>query len=133
MLLNYAVAPFQLLDLQRSIRAWARMDFYGHVIVGGTILFFLAGGKGVCAKALKRRGIDVHAKKGGRPAAVNGNGTTNGNVVNGNGTKSSPNTPGVLGAPGGFPLTVPNVEQGVEEAQAQFAAADVNGKTTKTE
>lgn len=116
-LLNYAVAPFQLLDFKRSLSAWWRMDLYGHVLIGGAIIFFQNGGKKICRDALKKRGIEVGGKKPAAAVAVAGavpNGKTSApSVVNG----STPTTPGQLGAPNGFSLTVPHVEQGVKEAQ----------------
>jgi len=106
-MLNYIVAPFQLLDLKRSILAWHRMDWYGHIIIGGTILFFLNGGKKISRDALAKRGIDISSKK---PAS---------DIASGMSTPgaATPGTPGSLGAPNGFPLTVPPVEQGIKGAQ----------------
>ncbi|KAF8307238.1 MBOAT-domain-containing protein [Clavulina sp. PMI_390] len=109
-MLNYAVAPFQLLDWKRSVAAWHAMDWYGHALIVLAMVFFNAGGAKTCAGMLKKRGIDVKAKKGpAKPtpmsaAPVGTNGTT------------TPVTPGVLGAPNGFSLVVPNVDQGVKQA-----------------
>lgn len=106
-MLNYAVAPFQLLDLNRSLRAWHRMDWYGHFIIGGALVFFLNGGKKICREALAKRGIDVGSKKPG-------SGTSSGKSTPG---ATTPGTPGSFSAANGFPLTVPPVDQGVKEAQ----------------
>lgn len=111
-MLNYVVAPFQLLDLKRSIRAWHRMDWYGHVIIGGALIFFLNGGKKICREALVKRGINVDSKK---PALGTSNGKSTPGAV-------TPGTPGSLGTPNGFPLTVLPVEQGVKGAQMTLNA-----------
>lgn len=122
-MLNYAVAPFQLLDLKRSLRAWYAMDFYGHVIIGVTLVFFLNGGKGIARRELVKRGIDPNARPA-KPTVTNGNGPlkTNGNGKGKSGSDSEPVTPGPLGAPHGFSFVVPNVDQGVKEAQAAIDA-----------
>lgn len=44
LLVNYAAAPFMLLDFRKSIFAWGLLGYYGHVIVFGGLLFFSAGG-----------------------------------------------------------------------------------------
>jgi len=107
-MLNYAVAPFQLLDLKRSLLAWHRMDWYGHVIIGLPLIFFMNGGKKVCRTQLAKRGIVLPG--GGKG---NGNGTATPGTPSG---AMTPVTPGMLGGPNGFTLTVPPVEQGVKEA-----------------
>ncbi|KDQ14382.1 hypothetical protein BOTBODRAFT_159594 [Botryobasidium botryosum FD-172 SS1] len=43
-LINYAVAPFCILDLRRSLQAWSRMGWYGHLVVAATMAFFYSGG-----------------------------------------------------------------------------------------
>jgi lysophospholipid acyltransferase len=123
-LLNYVVVPFQLLDLKRSFLAWHRLDWYGHIIVGGTIIFFLNGGKKVMRSAAAKRGVVI---AGGKPSApgkvvVPARGTNeNGSPKSGAVTPATaPTTPGQLGAPTGFSLTVPPIEQGVMEAQVAF-------------
>jgi len=42
--LNYAVIPFILLDLDKSIEGWRRSHWYGHILIFGTLTFFWAGG-----------------------------------------------------------------------------------------
>ncbi|KAJ6456381.1 MBOAT, membrane-bound O-acyltransferase family-domain-containing protein [Mycena sanguinolenta] len=42
LLLNFAASPFMLLDVNDSILAWARLGFYGHIIIGGSLAFFYA-------------------------------------------------------------------------------------------
>ncbi|KAJ7229069.1 endoplasmic reticulum protein [Mycena pura] len=44
LLLNYATAPFMLLDAGASFATWARLGFYGHIIIGGGLAFFYCGG-----------------------------------------------------------------------------------------
>lgn len=43
--LNYLVAAFLLLEFKKSIMAWARMYFYGHVIIFSFMAFLRLGGK----------------------------------------------------------------------------------------
>ncbi|KAK7061370.1 MBOAT, membrane-bound O-acyltransferase family-domain-containing protein [Favolaschia claudopus] len=43
-LLNFAAAPFMILGVKDSITAWGRLGFYGHIIIGGSMAFFYAGG-----------------------------------------------------------------------------------------
>ncbi|KAF7354960.1 hypothetical protein MSAN_01411100 [Mycena sanguinolenta] len=50
LLLNFAAAPFMLLGVNDSIVAWARLGFYGYIIIGGSMAFFYAGG----TKGLRR-------------------------------------------------------------------------------
>ncbi|EPQ28369.1 uncharacterized protein PFL1_04196 [Pseudozyma flocculosa PF-1] len=41
--LNYAVAPFMLLDFGASIRGWKSVYFYGHLLTAAVLLSFQAG------------------------------------------------------------------------------------------
>lgn len=99
MILNYAVAPFQLLDLKRSLLAWHRMSWYGHVIIGIPLIFFMNGGKRIVRAQLAKRGIIIPGGKGAPAGKSNGS--------------SAPSTPGKLGGPNGFTLTVPPIDQGI--------------------
>ncbi|KAJ7672880.1 MBOAT, membrane-bound O-acyltransferase family-domain-containing protein [Mycena rosella] len=44
LLLNYAASPFMLLTAKDSLITWARLGFYGHILIGGSMAFFYAGG-----------------------------------------------------------------------------------------
>jgi lysophospholipid acyltransferase len=99
LILNYAVAPFQLLDLKRSLLAWHRMGWYGHIIIGVPIIFFMNGGKRIMRAQLAKRGIVIPGGKGASAGGSNGS--------------SAPSTPGKLGGPNGFTLTVPPIDQGI--------------------
>ncbi|KAG9219407.1 hypothetical protein CCMSSC00406_0005301 [Pleurotus cornucopiae] len=44
LIINYAATPFMLLDVRKSLAAWSNLGWYGHVIVGGALLFFYGGG-----------------------------------------------------------------------------------------
>ncbi|KAJ7762829.1 endoplasmic reticulum protein [Mycena maculata] len=48
LLLNYAASPFMLLSFTDSFTTWARLGFYGHVIIGAAMAFFYAGGAKFC-------------------------------------------------------------------------------------
>ncbi|KAF8211544.1 MBOAT, membrane-bound O-acyltransferase family-domain-containing protein [Mycena galopus ATCC 62051] len=55
LLLNFAAAPFMLLSAKDSLIAWGRLGFYGHIIIGGSMAFFYAGGtKGLRALQAKQ-------------------------------------------------------------------------------
>jgi len=43
LLLNYAVIPFILLDLRSSIEGWRRAYWYGHFVIGASLIFFRSG------------------------------------------------------------------------------------------
>lgn len=45
LILNYTAAPFMLLGISPSLRAWGRLGWYGHWMIGGTLAFFYLGGK----------------------------------------------------------------------------------------
>ncbi|KAF8341485.1 endoplasmic reticulum protein [Cantharellus anzutake] len=104
-ILGYVVAPFQLLDLKRSILAWHRLYWYGHILVALPIIFFLNGGKRVMRKVLASRGIVLPDRRKRKPGAETP--LTSGAV-----------TPGAPGAPNGVALNVPPVEMVVKEASA---------------
>ena len=41
---NYAAMPFMLLDVRDSLKGWAAVGWYGHVLVFGGMAFFYLGG-----------------------------------------------------------------------------------------
>ncbi|KAJ1033143.1 hypothetical protein NDA13_001141 [Ustilago tritici] len=57
--LNYAVAPFMLLELKASIAAWKAVYFYGHVLTFLAIMAFQNG----LGNALDRKSGNVTSKK----------------------------------------------------------------------
>src|SRR5258708_7400119 len=63
LMLNYVVAPFQLLDLKRSILAWHRVYWHGHILIAVPIIFFLNGGKKIMRVFLASRGIVLPDKR----------------------------------------------------------------------
>jgi hypothetical protein len=95
-ILNYVVVPFQLLDLKRSILAWHRMGWYGHIIIAIPLIFFTNGGKKIMRAQLAKRGIVI---PGGKGASAGG----------GNGTSASP-TASKHGGSNGVKPAVPPVE-----------------------
>ena len=52
MILNFTVAPFVIGGFYDSLETWRRMDWYGLWMVGGSLVFFFAGG----SKSLRRLG-----------------------------------------------------------------------------
>ncbi|KAJ6627426.1 endoplasmic reticulum protein [Mycena sp. CBHHK59/15] len=44
LLLNYAASPFMLLTATSSFTSWTRLGWYGHIIIGGAMVFFYSGG-----------------------------------------------------------------------------------------
>jgi lysophospholipid acyltransferase len=44
-LINYTIMPFMLLGFMDSFRGWYLLHLYGHVVIGGALIFFYAGGK----------------------------------------------------------------------------------------
>lgn len=61
-ILNYAASPFMLLTAESSFIAWTRLGFYGHIIIGGTLVFFYSGGTGFFRGLQKKRGLLVNGK-----------------------------------------------------------------------
>ncbi|KAI0736106.1 MBOAT, membrane-bound O-acyltransferase family-domain-containing protein [Fomitopsis betulina] len=61
LILNYTVIPFMVLDMRSSVAAWGNLWWYGHLLVGGALVFFNGGG----VRALKR----VQAKRVGKAAS----------------------------------------------------------------
>jgi lysophospholipid acyltransferase len=70
-ILNYAASPFMLLSASKSFTAWSRLAYYGHIIVGGGLVFFYAGGIKYFRHLQKERGIVPSVK-----ASANGNAST---------------------------------------------------------
>lgn len=56
-ILNYAASPFMLLSARNSFIAWSRLGYYGHIIIGGALVFFYAGGTRYFSHLQKERGI----------------------------------------------------------------------------
>ena len=55
MLVNYATAPFMLLNVGDSLKCLSRVAWYGYSIVGGALFFFYAGGSRALKKAQAKR------------------------------------------------------------------------------
>lgn len=61
-IVNYAAAPFMLLSARNSFTAWSRLGYYGHIIIGGGLVFFHVGGTQYFRHLQKERGIVPNAK-----------------------------------------------------------------------
>ncbi|TFK56239.1 MBOAT-domain-containing protein [Heliocybe sulcata] len=55
LLVNYTTGPFILMSLSNSFYAWRLLGYYGHVMVGGALVFFYAGGRRWLRKVQERR------------------------------------------------------------------------------
>ncbi|KZT20666.1 MBOAT-domain-containing protein [Neolentinus lepideus HHB14362 ss-1] len=55
LLVNYTTGPFILLTADKSFYTWRLLGWYGHVMVGGTLVFFYAGGRRVLRKMQEKR------------------------------------------------------------------------------
>lgn len=55
MIVNYAAAPFMLLNVEDSLICLSRVAWYGYFIVGGSLFFFYAGGSRALKKAQAKR------------------------------------------------------------------------------
>lgn len=78
LVLNYLAGPFMLLSARDSLLGWSRLAWYGHVFVGGALVFFYGGG----IKIL--RGIQKQRVKAAGGVKVDGAGTpTEGSTKNG--------------------------------------------------
>ncbi|KAF7331726.1 Lysophospholipid acyltransferase [Mycena kentingensis (nom. inval.)] len=64
LLLNYTVIPFMVLAIDSSLLAWARVAFYGHFIILGTMLFFYTGGAKFCRGLQAKYALRARAKEG---------------------------------------------------------------------
>jgi lysophospholipid acyltransferase len=53
--LNFAAAPFMLLNIKDSLMVWQRLEWYGIWMVGGALVFFYAGGRRVLMKIQARQ------------------------------------------------------------------------------
>jgi len=62
MLVNYAAAPFMLLNVEDSLECFSRVAWYGYFIVGGSLFFFYAGGTRSLNKAQAKRVYDYQKK-----------------------------------------------------------------------
>jgi hypothetical protein len=62
MLVNYAAAPFMLLNVEDSLKCFSRVAWYGYFIVGGSLFFFNAGGSRALKKAQAKRVKDYQDK-----------------------------------------------------------------------
>ena len=76
-LVNYVAASFTLLTLKDSLRCFDRLAWYGYYIVGGSLLFFYAGGATALKKAQAKRVKDYQGrvaeeKERGREGSVDG-------------------------------------------------------------
>jgi lysophospholipid acyltransferase len=56
-ILNYAASPFMLLSAADSFTTWSRLGYYGHIIVGGGLVFFYTGGSKYLKRLQKKRGV----------------------------------------------------------------------------
>src|ERR1700742_3328519 len=45
LIINFTVIPFILLDVGPSLEGWRQTHYYGHIMIGGALLFFWVGGK----------------------------------------------------------------------------------------
>ena len=77
-ILNYAASPFMLLTARDSFLAWSRLGYYGHIIIGGGLVFFYAGGTKYFRRLQKERSIAADGK---------------GSVTNGSIPRSAEGTP----------------------------------------
>ncbi|KAF9468769.1 endoplasmic reticulum protein [Collybia nuda] len=71
-ILNYAASPFMLLTASSSITTWSRLGYYGHVIIGGGLVFFYAGGTGYFRRLQARRGIVAPVRGATTPSGGSG-------------------------------------------------------------
>lgn len=58
--LNYIAPPFMLLTIRDSLAGWRALNWYGHWMIGGALVFFYGGG----TRFLKKR-QEARAKKAG--------------------------------------------------------------------
>lgn len=86
-LTNYAAIPFMLLSIRDSLKGWAAVGWYGHVLIFGAMAFFHLGGTSYLKKVQAKRVKRVDSMK----KAVN----------------DKPRTPG--------PMVVPPVDMVLEE------------------
>jgi lysophospholipid acyltransferase len=71
-----------LLSASNSFTAWSRLGYYGHIIIGGGLVFFYAGGTKYFRHLQKSRGIVPNVK-------VPANGRVSGNGEQGTFEKTS--------------------------------------------
>ena len=70
-------APFMLLTVKDSLLAWHRLGMYGTWMIGGTLIFFYAGGQRTLRKMQQEKLKDVKGEK--QPG--DGTMTPNGNMT----------------------------------------------------
>jgi lysophospholipid acyltransferase len=71
-ILNYAASPFMLLTASSSLTTWSRLGYYGHVIIGGGLVFFYAGGTKFFKRLQAERGIVAPARGAATPGGGSG-------------------------------------------------------------
>jgi lysophospholipid acyltransferase len=98
-ILNYAASPFMLLSASNSFTAWSHLGYYGHIIIGGGLVFFYAGGTKYFRHLQKERGI-IPSIKASANASASGN--------NGQGTPVSEKT---FTLPPAFDTVIPFAEK----------------------
>lgn len=57
LIVNYAAAPFMLLNVKDSLTVWSRLGWYGHIIIFGALAFFYCGGTNYFRQLQKAKGI----------------------------------------------------------------------------
>lgn len=72
-ILNYTAAPFIIATFSDSIQLWKLLGWYGHIVVGGGLMFFLMGGSKVFRGVQKSCGV-LPPPTAAAKAAANGNG-----------------------------------------------------------
>lgn len=76
LILNYAASPFIILTFKDSVKVWGLLGWYGHILIGGALVFFYGGGSGFFRRLQKTKGLLPPP----RPAA-NGNVTATGTPI----------------------------------------------------
>lgn len=74
-ILNYAASPFMLLTASSSVTTWSRLGYYGHVIIGGGLVFFYAGGTKYFKRLQVERGIVTPGRGVSTPSGGSGTNT----------------------------------------------------------
>lgn len=55
MMMNYMAGPFMLLTVEKSLHVWGLLGWYGHIMIGGSMVFFYAGGIKLLRRTQKQR------------------------------------------------------------------------------
>jgi lysophospholipid acyltransferase len=58
-MVNYATVPFMVSTLDRSLKGWTLLGWYGHILIGGALLFYYAGGARVLSAMARKQGKDI--------------------------------------------------------------------------